>query len=116
MASSLLVSRRDRRQDGVMAGRITFWQILGDSPQAPGHHRCPRWKGRAAVNKRTIALLTLAAIALLLTAFIGFGPAFATQFRSYQTATTNPNPTNSLPSPTYPSPPCFVPSLSIPLT
>jgi len=81
-----------------MACRITFWQILGDSPQAPGQHRCPRWKGRAAVNKRTITLLSLAAIVLLLSAFIGFGPAFATQLRACQSATNNPYATNCLSS------------------
>ena len=39
----------------------------------------PDRKGRAAVNKPTIALLSLAAIALNAIAFIGYGPAVATQ-------------------------------------
>jgi len=50
------------------------------------------------VTKRTIALLSLAAIVLLLSAFVGFGPAFATQLRSCQSATNNPHATNCLSS------------------
>jgi len=50
------------------------------------------------VTKRTIALLSLAAIVLLLSAFVGFGPAFATQLRSCQSATNNPYATNCLSS------------------
>lgn len=50
------------------------------------------------MNKRTIALLSLAAIVLLLSAFIGFGPAFATQLRACQSATNNPYASNCLSS------------------
>ena len=50
------------------------------------------------MTKRTIALLSLAAIVLLLSAFVGFGPAFATQLRSCQSATNNPYATNCLSS------------------
>ena len=50
------------------------------------------------MNKRTIALLSLAAIVLLLTAFVGFGPAFATQLRSCQSATNNPYASNCISS------------------
>ncbi len=50
------------------------------------------------MNKRTIALLSLAAIVLLLSAFIGFGPAFATQLRSCLSANNNPYATNCLSS------------------
>jgi hypothetical protein len=50
------------------------------------------------VNKRTIALLSLAALVLLLSAFVGFGPAFATQVRSCQSATNNPYVTNCISS------------------
>ena len=50
------------------------------------------------MNKRTIALLSLAAIVLLLSAFIGFGPAFATQLRSCQSATNNPYASNCISS------------------
>jgi hypothetical protein len=39
----------------------------------------PDRKGRAAVNKPTIAILSLAAIALNAIAFIAYGPAVATQ-------------------------------------
>jgi hypothetical protein len=38
------------------------------------------------VNKRTIAILSLAAIVLNGIAFVGFGPAFATQLRSCQSS------------------------------
>jgi hypothetical protein len=81
-----------------MACRITFWQILGPAFKHRAITVAPRWKGRAAVNKRTIALLSLAAIVLLLTAFVGFGPAFATQLRTCQSATNNPYATNCLSS------------------
>jgi hypothetical protein len=50
------------------------------------------------VNKRTIALLSLAAIILLLSAFVGFGLAFATQLRSCQSATNTPYATNCISS------------------
>jgi hypothetical protein len=38
------------------------------------------------VNKRTIAILSLAAIVLNVIAFVGFGPAFASQLRSCQSS------------------------------
>jgi hypothetical protein len=50
------------------------------------------------MNKRTIALLSLAAIVLLLSAFVGFGPAFATQLRSCQSSSNNPYATNCISS------------------
>jgi hypothetical protein len=81
-----------------MACRSTFWQILGPALTHRASTVALHWKGRAAVNKRTIALLSLAAIVLLLSAFIGFGPAFATQLRSCQSATNNPYASNCISS------------------
>ena len=81
-----------------MASRITFWQILGPALTHRAISVAPRWKGRAAVTKRTIALLSLAAIVLLFSAFVGFGPAFATQLRACQSATNNPYATNCISS------------------
>jgi hypothetical protein len=81
-----------------MACRSTCWQILGPARTHWGIIVAPSRKGRAAVNKRTIALLSLAALVLLLTAFVGFGPAFATQLRSCQSATNNPYATNCISS------------------
>ena len=81
-----------------MASRITFWQILGPARTHRGIIVAPSRKGRAAVNKRTIALLSLAAIVLLFSAFVGFGPAFATQLRACQSATNNPYATNCISS------------------
>jgi hypothetical protein len=49
------------------------------------------WKGRAAVNKPTIAILSILAIALLIIAFVGFGPAFATQLRACQSSGSSTN-------------------------
>src|SRR5215831_7790184 len=46
---------------------------------------------RATVNKPTIAILSIAAIVLNVIAFIGFGPAFATQLRFCQSSATNSN-------------------------
>ncbi len=43
------------------------------------------------MNKRTIAILSLAAIVLNVIAFVGFGPAFATQLRVCQSSTTSTN-------------------------
>jgi hypothetical protein len=47
-------------------------------------------RGRV-VNKRTIAILSLAAIVLNVIAFVGFGPAFATQLRSCQNSISSTN-------------------------
>lgn len=52
------------------------------------------WNGRAAVNKPTIAILSILAIALLIIAFVGFGPAFATQLRDRQSSSASTNLTN----------------------
>ena len=41
------------------------------------------------MNKRTITILSVGAIVLLVSAFVGFGPAFATQFRSCQSSVNN---------------------------
>jgi hypothetical protein len=38
------------------------------------------------MTKRSVAILSLAAISLLVAAFVGFGPAFATHLRSCQTS------------------------------
>jgi hypothetical protein len=43
------------------------------------------------VNKRTIAILSIAAIVRNVIAFVGFGSAFATQLRSCQRSTTSTN-------------------------
>jgi hypothetical protein len=43
------------------------------------------------MDKRTIALLSVAAIVLNVIAFIGFGPAFATQLRMCQSPATSTN-------------------------
>ncbi len=43
------------------------------------------------MNKRTIALLSIAAIVLNAIAFIGFGPAFATQLRFCQSSANSAN-------------------------
>lgn len=48
-------------------------------------------KGRGAVNKPTIAILSILAIALLIIAFVGFGPAFATQLRACQSSSASTN-------------------------
>lgn len=41
------------------------------------------------MNKPTIAILSVLAIALLIIAFVGFGPAFATQLKSCSSSTSN---------------------------
>jgi sugar phosphate permease len=41
------------------------------------------------MNKRTITILSLVAIVLLIAAFLGYGPAFATQLRSCQSSPSN---------------------------
>jgi hypothetical protein len=43
------------------------------------------------VNKRTIAILSIAAIVLNVIAFVGFGSAFATHLRSCQSSTNSTN-------------------------
>ena len=43
------------------------------------------------MNKPTIAILSIAAIVLNVIAFIGYGPAFATQLRFCQSSATNSN-------------------------
>jgi hypothetical protein len=46
------------------------------------------------VNKRTIAILSLAAIVLNVIAFVGFGSAFSTYLHSCQTSIYSTQPTN----------------------
>jgi hypothetical protein len=58
----------------------------------------PTHKGRAAVNKRTITILSLVAIVLLVSAFVGFGPAFSTHPRSCQSSINGTNATSCLSS------------------
>lgn len=43
------------------------------------------------MNKRTITILSLAAIVFLIAAFVGFGPAFATHLRSCQSSLNGTN-------------------------
>ena len=43
------------------------------------------------MNKRTITILSIAAILLNVIAFVGFGPAFATQLRFCQSSTNSTN-------------------------
>ena len=43
------------------------------------------------MNKQTITVLRIAAIVLNVIAFVGYGPAFATQLRLCQSSTTNSN-------------------------
>jgi len=50
------------------------------------------------VTKRIIMILSVAAIVLLIAAFVGFGPAFATQLRSCQSSLTGTNATECLTS------------------
>lgn len=50
------------------------------------------------MTKRTITLLSLAAIVFLVAAFVGFGPAFATHLQSCQTSIYGPNPGECLTS------------------
>jgi hypothetical protein len=50
------------------------------------------------MNKRTITILSLVAIVLLVIAFVGFGPAFATQLRSCQSSINNPYSTGCITS------------------
>jgi hypothetical protein len=81
-----------------MAGRITFWQ----SPQSgPQHGTLPsafRWKGGAAVNKPTIAILSLAAIVLNVIAFVGYGPAVATHLFGCRSSLYGPPATGCAPA------------------
>lgn len=49
------------------------------------------WKGRSAVNKPTIAILSILAIVLLIVAFMLYGPAFATQLRACQSSSASTN-------------------------
>lgn len=61
---------------------ITSWQIprlVYTAAQAQGITPLHRVRKGAAVNKPTIAILSLAAIVLNAIAFIGYGPAVATQ-------------------------------------
>jgi hypothetical protein len=46
------------------------------------------------VNKRTIVILSLAAIVLNVIAFVGFGPAFSTYLHSCQTSIYSTHPTS----------------------
>lgn len=50
------------------------------------------------MTKRTIMILSIAAIVLLIAAFVGFGPAFATQLRSCQSSATGTSTLNCLTS------------------
>jgi hypothetical protein len=43
------------------------------------------------MTKRTVTILSVAAIAFLVAAFVGFGPAFATHLRSCQSSLYGPN-------------------------
>ena len=43
------------------------------------------------MTKRTIAILSVAAIVLLVAAFVGYGPAFATHLQSCQSSLSAPN-------------------------
>jgi hypothetical protein len=50
------------------------------------------------VTKRIIMILSVAAIVLLIAAFLGFGPAFATHLRSCQSSTNTPYATGCISS------------------